>query len=266
MDDSSKHVVITGSTRGIGYGLAEAFLALGCTVTISGRGETAAHQAAAKLAERFGAQRVIGIPCDVNDPAALQELWNASIKRFNKVDLWINNAGWSGEQGMVWERPSAEVDSIVSTNITGSIYGAQTAMRGMLKQGFGAIYNMQGMGADGRKHAGLAVYGTTKYAVHYFTQSLALEAKGTPVVIGGLRPGMIVTDMIFDRYKDRPADFARAKPIFNIIAERVENVAPWLAGRMLANKRNGAILSYSSSPKLLWRFISQPFVRRDLFS
>ena len=51
----------------------------------------------------------------------------------------------------------------------------------MLAQGFGAIYNMEGMGSDGRKHAGLTMYGTSKYAVHYFTESLALEAKETPV-------------------------------------------------------------------------------------
>ena len=138
-------------------------------------------------------------------------------------------------------------------------------MRGMLAQGFGAIYNMEGMGSDGRKHAGLTMYGTSKYAVHYFTESLALEAKETPVIVGGLRPGMVVTDLLTDRYKDRPEEWERAKKIFNIIADRVENVSPWLAKRMLANQKNGAVLAYSSTWKLLWRFVSQPFVRRDLF-
>jgi short-subunit dehydrogenase len=121
------------------------------------------------------------------------------------------------------------------------------------------------MGGDGRKHAGLTMYGTSKYAVHYFTESLALEAKETPVIVGSLRPGMVVTDLLTERYKDRPDEWERAKKIFNIIADEVENVSPWLAKRMLANQKNSAILAYSSRWKLLWRLVSQPFTRRDLF-
>ena len=138
-------------------------------------------------------------------------------------------------------------------------------MRGMLAQSHGAIYNMEGMGSDGRKHAGLTMYGTSKYAVHYFTESLALEAKETPVIVGSLRPGMVITDLITDRFKDRPEEFERAKKLFNIIADSVENVAPWLAKAVLANQKNGAMLAYSSMWKLLWRFVSQPFLRRNLF-
>jgi hypothetical protein len=93
-----------------------------------------------------------------------------------------------------------------------------------------------------------------------------LEAKDTPVIIGALRPGMVVTDMITDRYEGRPEEWERAKKIFNVIADKVENVTPWLAEKILANQKNGAILAYSSSWKLFWRFLSQPFSKRDLFS
>jgi len=124
---------------------------------------------------------------------------------------------------------------------------------------------MEGMGSDGRKHAGLTLYGTSKYAIHYFTESLAIEARQTPVIVGALSPGMVITDLITDRYEGRPDELERAKKIFNIIADKVENVTPWLADRILTNQKNGAILAYSSSWKLLWRFISQPFVRRNLF-
>jgi NAD(P)-dependent dehydrogenase (short-subunit alcohol dehydrogenase family) len=261
----NKTVVITGSTRGIGYGLAEAFLLLGCSVTVSGRGEQAVEEAVAGLKSRFEAERVFGLACDVTDPDQVQAVWDQSIERFGSVDIWINNAGWSGEPGMVWERPSEEVSGVIATNLLGTAYGSQTAMKGMLAQGFGAIYNMEGMGGDGRKHAGLTTYGTSKYAVHYFTVSLALEAKETPIIIGSLRPGMVVTGLITDRYKDRPEEWERARKVFNIIADRVENVSPWLAKRMLANQKNGALLAYSSTWKLLWRFVSQPFVRRNLF-
>lgn len=124
---------------------------------------------------------------------------------------------------------------------------------------------MEGMGSDGRKHKGLAIYGTSKYAVHYLTESLALEAQGTPVIIGGLRPGMVITDLITGRYRERPEELERARRIFNIIADTVEHVAPWLADRTLENRKNGAVLAYSSAWKLMWRLASQPFVRRELF-
>jgi NAD(P)-dependent dehydrogenase (short-subunit alcohol dehydrogenase family) len=181
------------------------------------------------------------------------------------VDIWVNNAGYAGEMGMAWERPVAEVQSVVATNLVGTILGSQTALRGMLRQGQGAIYNMEGMGSDGRKHAGLTFYGTTKYAVHYFTESLAMEVKNTPVLVGALRPGMVATDLLRDRYKDRPEDWERAKKIFNILAERVERVTPWLAHQMLSNQKNGAVLSYSPPWKLLWKFLRSPFVKEQVF-
>ncbi len=262
---STTHIIITGSTRGIGYGLAEAFLSRGCSVTVSGRSNETVDKAVAGLGSRYGAERVFGQACDVTIPEQVQVLWDRSVKKCGKVDIWINNAGTSGERGLVWELPANEAQVPITTNILGSVYGAQVAMRGMLTQGFGAIYNMEGMGSDGRKHAGLTLYGTSKYAIHYFTESLAIEARQTPVIIGALRPGMVITDLITDRYMGRPEEWERAKKIFNIIANTVENVTPWLADRILANQKNGAILAYSSTWKLFWRFISQPFFKRNLF-
>ena len=260
-----KVIVITGSTRGIGYGLAENFLQLGASVTVSGRSRESTEGAVEKLTARYDKTRILGIPCDVAIPEQVTALWEATIAHFGKVDIWVNNAGHSGDMGMVWEHPPKEVESVIATNVLGTIYGAQVAFRGMQAQGHGAIYNMEGMGSDGRMHAGLTFYGTTKSAIHYFTKSLALEAKNTPIIIGGLRPGMVATDMIRDRYKDRPEDWENAKKIFNIIAERVETVTPWLVQQMLNNRRNDVILSYSSSWKLLLKFIRSPFVRSRVF-
>jgi len=261
-----KHIVITGSTRGIGVGLAESFLSRGCSVTVSGRGQEAVDKAVTDLRSRFDAQHVFGWACDVTIPEQVQALWDRSVEQYGKVDIWINNAGTSGERGLVWELSPNVAQVPIITNILGTMFGAQVAMKGMLSQGFGEIYNMEGMGSDGRKHAGLTLYGTSKYAIHYFTESLAMEAKDTPVIVGALRPGMVITDMIVDRYDGRSEEWEKAKKIFNIIADEVENVTPWLAEKMLANQKNNAILSYSSSWKLLWRFLSQPFSRRDLFA
>jgi len=260
-----KYIIITGSTRGIGYGLAEAFLSRGCSITVSGREDESSDEAVAGLRSRYEASRILGQACDMTVPKQVQALWDRSVEQFGKVDIWINNAGTSGKRGLVWELPADEAQVPIATNVLGSVYGAQVAMQGMLAQGFGAIYNMEGMGSDGRKHAGLTLYGTSKYAVHYFTESLAIEAEQTPVIVGALRPGMVITDLITDRYEDQPEEWERAKKIFNIIADKVENVTPWLADKILSNQKNGAILAYSSTWKLLWRFVSQPFYKRNLF-
>ena len=63
------------------------------------------------------------------------------------------------------------ISYVVDTNLIGVIYGSKVAFSGMQTQGFGQIYNMEGMGSDGRKHEGLTLYGTTKYAQKYFNDS-----------------------------------------------------------------------------------------------
>ena len=260
-----KTIVITGATRGIGYGLAQAFLARDCNVSISGRTVESVDRAAANLADSTGSERVLAFPCDVRDYEQLEDFWDRSQERFGRVDIWINNAGTSGEHGLVWETDPESARQVVETNLLGVIYGSRAAIRGMLAQGGGAVYIMEGMGADGRRHDGLTFYGMTKYGLDYFFRSLVDETRATPVRVGALRPGMVVTDLITRPYEDRPEDWERAKKVFNIIADTIENVAPWLADRILANQRHGAVLSYSSPLKILWRFVTAPISQRDLF-
>jgi short-subunit dehydrogenase len=113
---------------------------------------------------------------------------------------------------------------------------------------------------------GLTIYGTTKSGLRYFTDGLVQEVKGTSVVVGALQPGMVVTDLLTGQYEDRPEDWERAKRIFNILADRVEVVTPWLASKVLANAKNGARFRYLSRAKVMWRFLSAPLSKRDLFS
>jgi len=141
-----KVIVITGSTRGIGYGLADSFLALDCAVTVSGRTQEAVDKAVAELSARHGEDRVFGHPCDVTDFEQVQALWNAAKTQFDKIDIWINNAGLGNPQMDFWELPAEEIQAVVSTNLIGAMYGTKVALRGMLEQGFGGLYNMEGPG------------------------------------------------------------------------------------------------------------------------
>jgi NAD(P)-dependent dehydrogenase (short-subunit alcohol dehydrogenase family) len=260
-----KVVVITGSTRGIGNGLADAFLDLGCSVVVSGRAEESITRAVEALAARHESERVWGHPCDVTEYEQVQALWDAALRRYGRIDIWINNAGLGHAQCSFCEHPEEEMHAIVETNLLGSMYGASVAVRGMLAQGFGSLYNMEGLGSDGSSVQGLALYATTKYAIRYLTRSLVRETRGTPVLVGALSPGMVTTEFLTGPYEGRPEEWERAKPIFNILADKVETVTPWLARKVLDNRRTGVRFNWLTRGKVMARFLLAPFHKRDLF-
>jgi NAD(P)-dependent dehydrogenase (short-subunit alcohol dehydrogenase family) len=260
-----KHVVITGSTRGIGLGLAKEFLKLDCTVTISGRVQDDVDQVVGELSSQYSSEKMLGLACDVRHPVQVQALWDASKERFGNVDIWINNAGYSGPQLPAWEIAPEKAREIIETNLLGEINGSIIAVREMIAQGQGAIYNMEGMGSDGRMHSGLTYYGTSNSGRHYFNQSLIKESQDTNLIIGTLRPGMVVTDLLTRQYEDRPEEWERDKRIFNILADRVETVTPWMAAQILENEKTGVSINWSSRSKIMLRFLTSPFTKRNIF-
>jgi len=263
---SLKQIVITGSTRGIGYGLADAFLERGCSVTISGRNQETVDKAVTSLSKKHDPASILGQICDMCQPQQVKTLWDAVVSSFGKIDVWINNAGQSGPQQLVWKVAAQQAKEVIETNVLGVIYGSKTALEGMLKQGHGSLYNMEGMGSDGRKHNGLTLYGTSKYALTYFTDCLVNETKGTPLIIGAIRPGMVATELIKGQFADKPEEWERTKHIFNMLAERVEVVTPWLADRILANQKTGQRIIYMSTGRMMKRMLSMPFKKRNIFN
>ncbi len=261
-----KIIVITGSTQGIGFGLAGEFLKLGCAVVISGRSPDRVEKAAASLSARFDGQRVAGFTCDVTQFDQVQALWDAAASRFGRVDIWINNAGIANPQANFWDQSPQVLSQVVDTNLLGAMYGSVVALRGMLKQGSGALYNMEGYGSRGKNMVtGLGLYGTTKAGLRFLDEALFEEVKGKPVIVGAILPGMVATNMISSQYEGRPQDWERARRIFNIIADRVETVTPWIAKRVLENDKNGARISWISSARIFFRFLQAPFVKRNVF-
>ena len=261
-----KTILITGSTRGIGFGLAENFLRMGHQVVINGRSQDSVERAVKELSAAYPVERIEGVPGDMGEFSQVQGLWKAAAARFGVVDIWINNAGIALSQTEFWELEPDLIQDLVQTNITGAMYGARVALAGFLDQGWGAFYNMEGLGSDGRRVEGLTLYGTSKRALRYLTDSLAAEVDGTPIIVGALSPGMVLTDLILEGYRGRPAEeWASARRIFNILADRVETVTPYLAEKVLENKVNGARIQWLTPTKAAWRFLTAPFFRRDLF-
>lgn len=258
-------IVITGSTRGIGYGLAEAFLDLGCNVAVNGRSQSSVDKACQQLAVKHGQERLLGFAADVADLGQVEALWQTAVDRFDKIDIWINNAGLGHDLLPMWELPPERIRTIVDGNILGVMHGSRVAVRGMLAQRFGQLYNMQGAGSNGHVRQGMSVYASSKAAVRLLTQALVNETKETAVQVGFLSPGMVVTDLLLDPLAADPASFERSRRIFNILSDRAETVAPFLAQKMLTNDKTGVKIKWLTRPKIFWRFLSAPFNKRDPF-
>ncbi|MBP8252876.1 MAG: SDR family oxidoreductase [Herpetosiphon sp.] len=253
------NVVITGATRGIGLGMAHAFLARGHRVMICGRAKSSMNAALDELHEFYGKQRVAGQICDLSNYDDVQKLWNTTVKQFGDVDIWVNNAGMSTANKPLWEQNPNDINAVVQTNMTGLMYGCSVAIGGMLKQGYGWVYNMEGLGSNGMITPGMLVYGSTKSALTYLTEGLVKETKKTPVKVGFLSPGMVVTDLLLT------SSNGRKSKIFNVLADRVETVAPWLVEQMLANDKHGAKIAWLTKGKIWRRFLTAPFSRRNVF-
>lgn len=260
-----KTVVITGSTRGIGRGLAESFLALGCKVVISGRGQAAVDEQLARLAQQYGQDRVAGFACDITRIEQLQALWDGACQAFSRVDIWINNAGMSLPRKPLDEQSAEELAQLVDTNLTGALLASKVAISGMKKQGHGQLWEMEGFGSNGAVQPGMAAYGASKRAVNYLCKALRKDVAGTGVQICTLSPGIVVTDLLLGDYDTSSEQWQKAQRIFNILGDKVETVTPWLAKNILAANKDGAKVAWLTGGKAFWRFMTAGFNKRDLF-
>lgn len=255
---TGRAVVITGGTRGIGLGLAREFLARDVRVAICGRSQDSVDKALAGL----GAG-VVGAVCDTADRDQVQALWDAAAAAFGHIDHWINNAGVSTARRPLTELPPEQLDAVVAANLLGVMHGGAVAVRGMTAQGGGTVWNMAGLGGDGRTVPGLIAYGATKRGTDYLTTGLAKEVEDGPVKVAHLSPGMVVTDLLVQGYSAE--ELAKAKKVFNILADRVETVTPWLADRVLAGTKNGGTVAWLTKPKIMGRFLLGTVRKRDVF-
>ncbi|MDJ0382193.1 SDR family oxidoreductase [Streptomyces sp. G-G2] len=259
-------VVITGGTRGIGHGLARAFLARGCRVAVCGRNAAGVEAALKSLG---GGAHAVGHVADVTDRDQVAGLWTAAEGAFGRVDVWINNAGATTARRPLWSLGPHEADGVTAVNLRGVVNGSAVAAERFLRQGSGRVWNMEGFGSDGRIMPGLSVYGASKRAVSYLTGALAAdlrkEANARPHDVRALllSPGIVVTDLLLHDYT--PDEYAKARAVLNILADRVETVTPWLADRVLADRTaNGCRVAWLTRRKAAGRFAAAALRKRSV--
>lgn len=267
---SSAHVVvITGSTRGIGKGMAEHFLRRGHHVVISGRTAEAVQSACDELqaVAREGAE-ILGVACDVSQRSELQRLWQESAAAFGRIDIWINNAGVSNSRQRGGEMQGADIQAVQRINLAGVLHATQVALAGMSQQASkGTIYNMEGFGSNGMMRPGMSLYGASKYALTYFTKALLAETQTSGVRICYLSPGIVLTDLLKrDMGAPDSPEFERNRKIYEILADPVDTVAPWLVEKVLDNRSNGSRIAWLTSGKAAGRFLGSLFRRRQVLT
>lgn len=262
-------VVVTGSSKGIGRGLAEQFVRRGHDVVVSGRTQEDVEKAAASL-NALGPGRAIGQCCDVTHRSEVQALWDRAAAEFGKVDFWINNAGRATARHEVHELPERLVHQLIDGNLKGTVFGAQVAIAGFRRQGSGALYNMLGGTFEGKRLTPkMGVYSSTKAAVWMLTKYLVQENRDQPIVIGAISPGMLISDNWFEEQAELgDEEWRKIRPLLNILCDYVDTSTPWLVEQVLANRESGRRIAWLTTGKITRRFFDAYVLRRkrDLFS
>ncbi|KAJ1455668.1 hypothetical protein M885DRAFT_519361 [Pelagophyceae sp. CCMP2097] len=259
-DSVRLNVVVTGSSTGLGKALAMEHHRLGDNVVIVGRDAKRVDKAVFDAKVRGGRadSRVVGHVCDVRDAKAVDALAAFAQLEFGNIDCWVNNAGCSAARGEIDAADAEDVDRVIQTNLTGTIYGAAAAMRAMKLTGGGAIFLMEGAGSRGESTSRSAAYGASKAALPQLAKSLAAQGKPHGIAVGLLSPGMVTTELLLGKnLAVRPSDVAT----FEALAERPQTVAAWLVPRVraaAASRDAARPIRYLTLPSVLYRVATQP--------
>lgn len=261
-----KTIVITGSARGLGYAMAEEFRKANCNVVLSDLKEESLKDAEEKLKKIKSDGKILTVVCNVTRYEDLENLMKEALNSFNKVDIWINNAGVNQPQEPIYKCDKSAIDAVIDVDLKGAIYGAKIAMTQMVEQKEGAIYNIEGYGSNDAHMSGLNLYGTSKRAVTYLTEALAQEAEGTGVIVGKLAPGIMITQFTTHSLVNQNIDLTeRTKKVYNILGDKPETVAKFFVDNILKNTKNGIKINWLTNGKAFRRFLTAGFNKRNFF-
>ena len=264
-----KTVVITGSARGLGLEMAKVFRKNNVNVVISDLAFNKLNLAKQQLEDINSSAKVGICVCDVTKSSDIINLIEYSKKEFGNIDIWVNNAGVNQPDKAIWELKEEEINLVLDVDLKGTIISSKLIMEEMIKQKNGAIYNVEGYGSNDAKMLGLSIYGTSKRAITYFTESLAKESveRNTNVIVGKLSPGIMITDFIVNALGDKEKINLpeKTKKVYNILGDYPDVVAEFLVNGMLKNSKNNAKIEWLTNRKAAWRFMTAGFNKRDFF-
>ncbi len=196
-------VVVTGASRGIGRGLAEAFAQEGARVAcIASRAENAQPVADAVGGRPYG--------CDISSSAAVAETIEAIVEEMGTPSVLVNNAGITRDT-LILRMKDEDWDAVIQTNLTGAFYMIRAVSKFMMKARYGRIVNVSSViGLHGA--AGQANYAASKAGLIGLTLSTAKELGGRGITCNAVAPGFIETDMTQDLPAEMREHILRTAP------------------------------------------------------
>jgi NAD(P)-dependent dehydrogenase (short-subunit alcohol dehydrogenase family) len=204
---SGKVAVITGASRGIGYGVAEALLARGDRICITGRNEDALKEAV----EALGADRVIGVAGKAHDEAHQAVVVERTMEAFGRVDFLVNNAGTNPVFGPIADLDLNVARKVFETNVISALGFAQKTWHAWQKDNGGAIVNIASL-AGVSASPFIGAYGVSKAAMINLTLQLAHEfAPG--VRVNSIAPAVVKTKFAAALYEGRETEAAASYPL-----------------------------------------------------
>jgi 3-oxoacyl-[acyl-carrier protein] reductase len=195
IDLSGRVAFVTGSTRGIGWGIAEAMASAGATVVLNGHGDEALLAARARTLTESHGVRAFPLFGDVSDVETTKTFYATIWKTFGRLDVLVNNAGIM-RGALIGMIDDTLIDAVVRTNVVAVIRNLQAAARliGRNAEG-GSIVNLSSIvGTCGSE--GQLVYSASKAAVVGLTLSAAKELAAKNIRVNAIAPGLIETDMV----------------------------------------------------------------------
>ncbi|MHC0432884.1 SDR family oxidoreductase [Streptomyces sp. O3] len=207
VQDSGKAALVTGASRGIGYGIAEALVARGDRVCITGRNEDTLKEAV----ERLGADRVIGVAGKAHDEAHQERAVEQAMAAFGRLDFLVNNAGTNPVFGPIAELDLNVARKVYETNVISALGFAQRTWRAWQSEHGGAIVNIASI-AGVSASPFIGAYGMSKAAMVNLTLQLAHEfAPG--VRVNAIAPAVVKTKFAQAIYEGREDEAAAAYPL-----------------------------------------------------
>lgn len=189
--------VVTGGTRGIGRGIAEAFLRAGATVVVNGRSEAKGEQALAEMAAGIGQEgRAAFIAGDVQRRADVEGLIDATLERFGRIDVLVNNAGGSSGFAPVAEMTEESWQQAAAWILHSAFWATRRALPDMVSRGHGRIINISSVEGRQANKAGACHYITFKHALNGFTKAVAFEYGAQGITCNAISPGAVETDLM----------------------------------------------------------------------
>jgi len=189
-----KVALVTGSTSGIGLGIATAFAEQGADIVLNGFGDAAEiERLRAELAAKHGV-KVIYDGADLSKGAAVRELVENTVRQLGRIDILVNNAGIQ-HTALIEDFPAEKWDAILALNLSAVFHGTAAALPHMKKQGSGRIINIasaHGLVASASKSA----YVAAKHGVVGFTKVTALETAGQGITANAICPGWVRTPLV----------------------------------------------------------------------